>query len=361
MILAGDIGGTNSRLGLFRNSLIGLSCVFQHKYLSQQATSLEAILQDFLNKIQQADIGSEYKRIDVASFGIAGLIKKHRDKSKYVKITNISHWPTVEEASLHKLTGTTNIVLVNDMEAISHGIELLSERDFFVLNAGRPLRFNDEAIIAAGTGLGEAVLHWSENCSGDHYFSVLPSEAGQVDFAPRNDEEIGLLRYLMRKYPRVTYERVLSGSGLLNIYKFLRNSGRYGIEPDWLKHKLAVAKINPKIDRRPEVIAEVGLTNTEALTSKALDMFVALYGAETGNIALRYLPASGIYIAGGIAHKIQQKLADGSFMRNFTAKGSKFTKMLAKVPIKIILNTDVGLNGAANLQKYAGLNIRMKE
>ncbi|OQW90713.1 MAG: glucokinase [Thiotrichaceae bacterium IS1] len=344
MILAGDVGGTSTRLGLFKrgegNQMVS---VFEQQYDSQREETFEHLVVDFKNKIlQNQNLNEDEKKIGVACFGIAGPIKKHADGKNYVEMTNVPHWPMIEEEHLSRLLHHVKVNIINDMPAICYGIQVLSDQDVLVLNPGKPQAGN-QALIAAGTGLGEAMLYWD----GKEYHPC-PSEGGHSDFAPRKKKEIKLLRYLQQRFPQVSYEQIISGSGLVRIYEFLRDRG-YGQESETWKKRLEEAKptSDTEEDRRPAMISEAGMKNEDALCTQALNLFVSLYGAEAGNLALKYLAFNGVYIGGGIAPKILEKLRDGTFMKNFTAKEGKFAQQNAEIPVKVILNSNVGLLGAA--------------
>lgn len=344
MILAGDVGGTSTRLGLFkRGESNQIVSHFERQYDSQKAESFESLVLDFRDEIlHNSTISKDEKSIGVACFGIAGPIKKHTDGKSYVEMTNVPHWPVIEEDHLSRLLDNVTVTLLNDMPAICYGIQVLSDQDVLVLNHGKPQAGN-QALIAAGTGLGEAMLYWD----GKEYHPC-PSEGGHTDFAPRKKKEIKLLRYLRKQFPQVSYEQIISGSGLVKIYEFLRDRG-YGQESAILKKRLEEAKPTSETeeDQRPALISEAGIKNECALCTQALNLFVSLYGAEAGNLALKYLAFNGVYIGGGIAPKIVEKLRDGTFMKNFIAKEGKFAQQNAEIPVKVILNSKVGLLGAA--------------
>ena len=203
------------------------------------------------------------------------------------------------------------------------------------LNAGTPVSDKRAlALIAAGTGLGEAILMWD----GARY-RPLPSEGGHTDFAPTSDLEIELLRYLRASYLHVSYERVLSGGGLYAIYEFLRDTKKN--EPTWLAERLKVGDPAP-------IIAEVGLAKQAEICVQALDLFASIYGAEAGNLALKAMALDGVYLGGGIAPKLLSKLQDGTFMRAFTNKG-RYKRLMSSIPVRVIMNDKAGLLGAASV------------
>jgi glucokinase len=223
--------------------------------------------------------------------------------------------------------------LINDLEANAWGIATLSSDDIAVLNPGESDGAGNLALISAGTGLGQAGLHWD----GTRY-RPFASEGGHVDFAPRNRLEMDLLEFLLRQFPRVSYERVVSGPGLQNIYRFLRETGR-GDEPPWLAARLREQDPNA-------VVAQAALSGESALCVQALDLFVALYGAAAGNLALTLLATGGVYLGGGIAPKILPKLKDPIFLNAFFTKG-RLRPLLETVPVRVILNDQTALFGAA--------------
>jgi glucokinase len=227
------------------------------------------------------------------------------------------------------------VELINDLEANAYGIAALQPSDFFVLNEGAGGADGARALIAAGTGLGEAGLLPGE--AGDRVFA---SEGGHADFAPRNEIEMELLRHLLRQWPHVSYERVLSGPGLYNLYRFLRDTGR-GAEPQWLADRLAAE--NPSA-----VISETGLSAQAEICVQALDLFASIYGAEAGNLALKVKATGGVFVGGGIAPKLIGKLQDRVFMRAFVDKG-RMSSLLEAMPVRVILNDQAALLGAARV------------
>ena len=348
MILAGDIGGTKTYLGLFKMIEGKVRHLTEIKeYSSQSYSSFTALLQDFLIFLDQSSLREDEKFIGVACFGIAGPIKTDNNGRRYCEMTNIPQWSVITEDGLSQLINCEKVILLNDLEAIGHGISPLSEtmnngifplseEDFVELNAGIPQKGN-RAVIAAGTGLGELMLYWDGN---EHVPSA--SEGGHTDFAARDQFEYALQNYLREKcYPKlVNYEQVLSGRGLVNIYEFLRDRDEYGKESADLRERLG------KQDKA-QVISEAALKNENPLCVKALDVFVSLYGAQARNLALQCLPFNGLYIGGGIAPKILAKLRDTTFMESFANKNGDFSDLLASIPVKVIMNPQVGLLGAA--------------
>ncbi|MBI3610232.1 MAG: glucokinase [Nitrospirae bacterium] len=318
MILAGDIGGTKTLLALFRGQGEGPISVRRQIFLSRTYSGLEEILQEWLP--------GQPPSIRIACFGVAGPVIQGR--------TETTNLPWVVDADrIRQRFGIPSVVLLNDLEATAYGVLGLSEKEFRVLNPGRPVSQGNRAVIAAGTGLGEAVLFWD----GAEY-RAMASEGGHADFAPRNPIEIRLLEYLLKPFGRVSYERVLSGPGLLNIYRFLKETG-YGKEPERLAARFE--KEDPGT-----VITEEALAETAPLCVKTLDLFISLYGAEAGNLALKVFATGGVYIGGGIAPKIVRKLVEGAFMKAFVDKG-RYSSLMDRIPVRIILNEETGLLGAA--------------
>jgi len=239
----------------------------------------------------------------------------------------------VDADQLATLFGFDAVTLVNDLEANAFGLVALEAKDFAVLNEGAPESEGNTAIISAGTGLGEAGLHFEGKMR-----RPFASEGGHADFAPRNELEIELLRYLIPQFHHVSYERVLSGPGLLNIYTFLRDTGR-GEEAAWLADEMQEA--DPSA-----VITRAALEGKSELCMRALDLFVSIYGAEAGNLALKVNATGGVFLGGGIAPRIIDKLKSPAFMEAFTAKG-RMRPLLEAVPVRVILNDTTALVGAA--------------
>jgi glucokinase len=227
------------------------------------------------------------------------------------------------------------VFLINDLEANGYGIAELTSDQIHTLSDGDPGQIGNRALIAAGTGLGEGLLIWN-----GHMHVPYPSEGGHADFSPRNEDEIDLLRFLKQKYNgRISWERVVSGMGMTNIYEFLRDVR--GMEvPAWLAQQMAAAH-DPN-----SVITELGLAAKSEICEKTLDMFVSAYGAESGNLALKVLSVGGLYIGGGIGPRLLEKLKDGTFMRAFTDKG-RLSQLLINMPVKVILESRAAVLGAA--------------
>ncbi|RJQ56936.1 MAG: glucokinase [Desulfobacteraceae bacterium] len=318
MILSGDIGGTKTRLAVFEADGGILNAVCEETYPSTDFKSLEEIVGSFLS--------ANRKEIQSACFGVAGPVKEGRSR-----LTNLP-WQ-LEERRLAKHLKLSSVCLINDIAAVGYGVGCLRSEDLFEINRGADRATGNAAIIAAGTGLGEAGLFWD----GRHHHPFA-CEGGHVDFSPRNDLEMDLLRYLLKQFEHVSYERVLSGPGLLNIYRFLQDV-KGGKEPDWLED--AIGQEDP-----PAVIAREALAGRSDLCERALDLFVSLYGAEAGNLALKTLATGGVYIGGGVAPKILEKLTSGIFMEAFLEKG-RMKPLLEAIPVRLILNDRIALIGAA--------------
>ncbi len=318
MILAGDIGGTKTNLGLFDIVDATLTLRHQQGYPSRNYPGLESIIQEFM---------SGACPIAAACFGIAGPIIEGRS------VTPNLPW-IVEAQSLASLLKLDSVALINDLEATAYGIAELKPEEFVTLNEGTAEPGN-AALIAAGTGLGTASLFWEGE-------ELMPSasEGGHVDFAPRNQLEIQLLQNLLTRYERVSVERVLSGPGLFVIYEFLRDI-------DYAKESSAIAERFKDHDPS-SVVANAALAGESELCVKALDMFAGIYGAVAGNVALQLKAIAGVYVGGGIAPKIIDKLTDGTFMKAFTDKG-RLSSLLEAVPVRVIMNDKTALLGSARV------------
>jgi glucokinase len=319
LVLAGDIGGTKTELALFSVRGDKLRIESQQRFLSKRYSGLLPVLQDYLS-------GSQPK-IDAACFGIAGAVVDGK-----VTTPNLPWMVDVEE--VRRALKLNAVMLLNDLEAAAYGIFTLDNEEFFTLNEGTMRHAGNKALIAAGTGLGQAILY-----DDGHHFHPLASEAGHADFAPRNEIEIELLRYLIGRFGHVSYERVLSGPGLTNIYRFLKE-GRGMSEPSELLKRLSAAEDDAA------VISQAALANEFEICVAALDLFVSVYGAEAGNLALRAKSVRGLYVGGGIAPKILAKLKEGAFLRAFTDKG-RYSDLLTAVPVQVVLNDHAALRGAA--------------
>lgn len=325
MILAGDIGGTKTNLALFALRGEELQQVKQNSFRSRDFSALEDIVRRFL--------GDSPQRVEAACFGIAGPVREGNAQA-----TNLP-W-LVDAQQLSRTLRFGRVTLINDLEATAHGIVLLNREEFCELNPHASGEKGNAAVIAAGTGLGEAGLYWD-----GRRHRPFACEGGHADFAPRNEREMELLRFLQKEFVRVSYERVLSGPGLHNIYRFLRDTGARS-EPSWLAEQLNTA--DP-----PAVISRFALEQKSELCVEAVDLFVSIYGAEAGNLALTLLSTAGVYVGGGIAPKLLDKLREGAFLEAFLAKG-RLRPLLEAMPIRVILDDKAALRGAARCAALHG-------
>jgi glucokinase len=321
MLLAGDIGGTKTNLAVFTRESGWRVPIAEATFPSADYASLEELVRGFL---AQHDFP-----IDYASFGVAGPVVGGR-----ATITNLP-W-TMDDVELQQALHIPTVHLMNDLDAIAHAVPFLESRDLHTINVGMPVTGGAIAVIAPGTGLGEAFLTWDSS-----HYQAHTSEGGHADFAPTNQLEIELLRYLMARFPHVSFERVCSGKGIPNIYAYLKDSG-YAEEPPWLAEQLAAAQ-----DRTP-IIMNKALEKENAckLCVATLNIFVSILGAEAGNLALKALATGGVYIGGGIPPRIISYLDSEQFMQVFTHKG-RLTPMLTRMPVHVILNPNIALLGAA--------------
>ncbi|MDD5412104.1 MAG: glucokinase, partial [Methylobacter sp.] len=295
MILAGDVGGTKTILALFEVESDGFRCLKKEHFPSAYYQTFIGLLESFLSDMDGA-------QITAVCIGAAGPIVKGNCEA-----TNLP-W-VLNRIEIGECVNTQHVWLLNDLEATAWGLLELPEQSFVELNPDAQWRQGNHAVLAAGTGLGEAIIVWD----GDKHH-VMATEGGHADFAPNSEREIALLGYLIEKYPEhVSYERLLSGEGLVNIYQFLKQ----------IKCALAQSYIEQQMTERDPaaVIGEAGITGSDALCIEALKLFCRIYGAESGNLALKCLPYAGVYLAGGIGAKILPVLQDGEFMRGFLSKG----------------------------------------
>lgn len=318
LILAGDIGGTSTRLAYFDAAGGVLEPVVEERFSSRENSSLEEIVDRF-----SAEQGL---RAESACFGIAGPVRNGR-----VRTPNLP-W-SVDAAILSRILGLPAVRLINDLEANAYGIDLLSADDLIVLNQGVPDPTGTIAVVSAGTGLGEALAYWDGIAH-----RPLSSEGGHADFAPRTELETELLLFLRAEHGRVSTERVVSGPGICNIYRFLRDARHLPETP-------AIAEAM-RLGDPAAAISGAALAGECPLCGQVLDLFVSLYGAEAGNVALRTLATGGIYLGGGIAPKIIERLKGAGFMMAFCAKG-RLSPLLENIPVRVILNDRTALLGAA--------------
>jgi glucokinase len=319
MILAGEIGATRTRLAAFESDGNTLNKVVEKIYMSQQETGLPDIISNFVK--------SEGIPVHSACFGVAGPVRGGRSK-----ISNLA-W-TIDSAELATMLKLKSVGLINDLEAFAYGIDGLESKDFVTLSAGSEDAIGNRAVISARTGLGVAGLYWDG--FRHHPFAC---EGGHSSFSPSNETEIELLQYLHKKYGRVSCERVLSGPGIKNIYDFLRDTKK-AEEPGWLKDQLATSH------DAPALISQLALENKSTVCEQALSIFVGIYGSQTGDCALNFMSTGGIFIGGSIAAKIVPRMKDPIFMQSFLDKG-RMRGLLQDMPVKIVLNDDSGILGAA--------------
>jgi glucokinase len=319
MILSGEIGATRTRLAAFDTEANRLTCVVEKTYPSQQHRGLSEILSLFIK--------SEGIPVHSACFGVAGPVRGGK-----CKISNLE-W-TVDSEELAAQLKLASVGLINDLEAYAHGVDALESKDFVTLSAGVDDAEGNRVVISARTGLGIAGLYWDG--FRHHPFAC---EGGHTDFAPRNDLEMELARHLRGKYQHVSCERILSGPGIKNIYDFLRDTKK-AEEPAWLEEQMREAK-DP-----PALIAQLALEGKAEICERTLSIFVSVYGSETGNCALNFMATGGVFLGGSIAAKIIPKMLDPVFMKSFLEKG-RMQSLLVDMPVKIIVNDNTGLIGAA--------------
>ncbi|HEY2459720.1 MAG TPA: glucokinase [Candidatus Acidoferrum sp.] len=318
MILAGDVGGTKCNLALFSEKDGRLTPVFSERFASKEFAQFDLIVKEF-SRQAASHISSE--GIRAAGFGIAGPVVENR-----VHATNLP-W-VVDAKTLSQELNVATVVLMNDLGATGHSIAHLRPEEFCVLNQGHPEPGGTRALLAAGTGLGESILVWD----GRRYHSV-PSEGGHSDFAPHTEQQIELLRFMRRRYPQVSWELILSGRGFRTLHEFLSPTVKHPSFED------------PDTDPAPEITRRA-LDRSCPVCVETLDLWTEIYGAEAGNLALKVLAIGGVYVAGGIAVKILEKLKDGRFFSAFKDKWH-FEKLLANIPVSVVLNETAPLLGAA--------------
>jgi glucokinase len=324
MILAGDIGGTNARLACFQAQNDRLHLVAERVFPSREHSELGEIVRQFLDDSAAPP--------EAACFGIAGPIRNGR-----VETSNLP-W-VVEQSRLAHQIGVAATLLINDLEAIAWGIGALTAGDLIPLNRVSGPVCGNQGVIAPGTGLGEAGLFWDG--SRHHVFAC---EGGHADFAPQGELQIELLRFLEARFGHVSYERIISGPGLVNVYEFLRDSGG-GKESPELAAKLAKGDA-------PAEISRAALDDSCPLAAKALDLWISVYGAEAGNLALKVMATGGLFLA-GISPKVLTKLKSPLFMQAFLDKG-RLRRLLESIPVQLVTNEKTGLLGAARCAAIRG-------
>lgn len=316
MLLAGDIGGTKTLLGLFEPGTRRPVPVAMHRYATGAFPDVGSLLTAFLAEFAPA------ARIDAAALGVAGPVL-----GRVAALTN--HAWTIDAAGLEATLGVPRVALLNDLEAIAHGVPVLEAADVVVVQAGVPDPDGNAAVIAAGTGLGQASLH-------RHRGELVPvaSEGGHADFAARTEEEFDVARMLRARFGRAEVEQVLSGPGLVNLHRYVHDDSDC-TSVEGVPH-----------EQRAASISAAALTRRCGGCERVLRLFVSAYGAEAGNLALRSLATGGLFVAGGIAPKILPAILAGGFMRAFLDK-APMGDLLSRVPVKVITTTECGLLGAA--------------
>jgi glucokinase len=328
VLLVGDLGGTKTNLAIVSRAAGPRQFLVEASFPSGGYPSLEALVREFLVQVTYT--------VDRACFGVAGPVV-----GGHATITNLP-W-VIDERQLQASLGLYAVRLLNDLTAIAHAVPFLMPAELHTLNTGQPLPGGTLAVIAPGTGLGEAYLTWD----GSRY-RAHPSEGGHASFAPVSLDEIELLRYLFARFGHISVERVCSGIGLPNIYAYMRDSGSYGPEPAWLADRLAAAP-----DPTP-VIAGAALDEDRPceLCNAALRMFVSILGAEAGDLALKVLATGGVYLGGGIPPRILSVLVDRYFIESFRGKG-RLAELMDRIPVHVILNPKAALLGVA----YHGVEV----
>jgi len=319
MILAGDIGATRTRLAAFETEGNRLKIAAEKTYKSYEHTGLSQLIDQFVK--------SEGIPVHNACFGVAGPVRAGRSK-----ISN-SDW-TIDSGELAFQLRLPTVGLMNDLEAYAYGVDALDSTDFVTLSEGVEDAEGNRLVISARTGLGIAGLYWD-----GFRHHPFPCEGGHADFAPRDETEVQLIQYLRTKYEHVSCERILSGPGIKNIYDFLRESGK-AEEPAWLRDQISQAS-DP-----PASISKLALEHKAPICEQAMSIFAGAYGSATGNCALNFMATGGVFIGGSIAAKIVPIMQAPVFMQAFLRKG-RMQSLLTDMPVKIVLNDDAGIIGAA--------------
>lgn len=325
MILAGDIGGTNARLAYFQPQNGHLCLVSERTFPSREHSELGEIVSKFVD-----DSGT---RPEAACFGVAGPVRNGR-----VETSNLP-W-VIEQSRLAKQIHLPRTLLINDLEASAWGIGALAPSDLVPLNRVTGPSVGNQGVIAPGTGLGEAGLFWDGN---RHH--VFACEGGHTDFGPQGDLQIELVRFLQARFGHVSYERILSGPGLVNVYEFLRDTGCAEESPEFAA---ALNNSDPAA-----AISRAALDGRDALAEKALDLWISVYGAEASNLALKVMATGGLFLAGGISPKILAKLKGPLFMQSFLQKG-RLRHLVEAIPVQVVMNEKAGLFGAARCASVQG-------
>lgn len=322
-VLAGDIGGTKTLLQLSEPKSGGFDVLYEKRYASADYQEFLPLVQDFM--------AESYAKTGIkpvaACFGIAGPVS-----GRTAVTTNLPWKLNADE--LESILGIRCVRLINDFQAVGYGIEVLKDEDIVTLQDGVEVPNTTRVIIGAGTGLGQAFLVWQD----DHY-EVVPSEGGHADFAPRDEVQIALLQYLIKRYRWPTWERVVSGRGLVNIFNFFVES-QHETPSEYLVSAM-------KTEDHAAAISRFGMNGADPVAEKSIHLFTQVYGAQAGNLGLLGMGTGGIYVAGGVAPKMIDKLKDGTFMRAFLDKDDRMLPLLSAMPVKVVINPNVGLMGSA--------------
>ncbi len=333
IVLSGDIGGTYTRIRLMEFSDNSSHVIKNALYHNGDHSTFINILDLFFDDVRIA--ASQLKS---AGFGVAGPIV-----DGVVKFTNLP-W-MVKSSDIQKRLSLEKVALLNDFAAIGHGLETLHSEELVTLQRGKSSPDSPKAYIGAGTGLGIGFISYHRGVP-----KVHATEGGHIDFAPTNGEQIDLLRFLKKKYHRVSLERLLSGPGLINIYQFVRSSYKTAT-----KENSTLASFTEKNRDFASAITEYALRGGDPLAKHALDIFIGIYGAAVGNLALTTLPFGGIYIVGGIAPKLLSQIKGKNFLQAFSDKG-RLQQLIQDIPLHIVLCTEIGLRGAALYAKKLALD-----
>jgi len=346
IILAGDIGGTKTWLQItdYSPTLLtkhlpvknNFTVLFERRYVSTQYASFDILLQEFLRAAQQEGLPPATQ----GCIGVAGPVANSLTGNDSANVTNLPWQLNAQQLAMqHQLH---HLYLINDFQAIAFGLEMLAADEIILLQKGdMPIggKILPRVVIGAGTGLGQALLVWCGGGSDDDgRYEVIPSEGGHADFSPGSDEQQDLLSFLLKRQMRVSVEDVLSGRGLVNIYDYLADKC-----PTEVSETLNAAMANGDA---AAMVGEAGLSATNSLAGRALDLFMAVYGVQAGNFALNCMATGGVYIAGGIAAKIQDFFTRATFLAAFQNKGP-MQQMMKTIPVTLVLNPQVGLKGAA--------------
>ena len=340
IILAGDIGGTKTLLRLAKKDSGELKILYEKRFAGANYANFSDVLREFLTSAK-THLG-ELPILSSACLAIAGPVRD-RESQLTAQLTNLG-W-SFDRDRLAEEFNIANVSLINDFVAVGYGVLGLQPHDLHTLQEGKVVERSPIGVIGAGTGLGEAYLGWN----GDRY-EVYPTEGGHTDFAPRNELEIELLQYLLKRHDRVSVERVVSGMGIVAIYQFLRDRlhDRQCLpESVELAKKVRLWEAGDTDSDAAAAIANTAMdiSNGDQLATQTMEIFVTAYASEVGNLALKLIPNGGLYIAGGIAAKILPLLQDGTFLRILKDKG-RVSPVLGDIPIHIVLNPEVGLIGA---------------